>query len=100
VALSFLYAARRAAAGLGSACLAAVFATLALTALLYAMQSLPRASITAHIRSSFTHGALQEHDWLLKDDRLGVNQYAQFIAVCSPSIRAETLSYAGSFSSS
>jgi hypothetical protein len=46
-----------------------------LTALLYAMQALPRAGIRAHIRASFTHGALQEHDWLLKNDRLGVNQY-------------------------
>jgi hypothetical protein len=81
VALSFLYAARRAAAGLGSAFLAAVFATLALTALLHAMQSLPRAGITAHIRSSFTHGALQERDWLLKDDRLGVNQYTDCLVI-------------------
>jgi hypothetical protein len=75
VALYFLSSARRAAAGLGAACLAAGFATLALTALLYAMQSLPRASIIVHIRSSFTNGALQEHDWLWKNDRLGVNQY-------------------------
>ena len=75
MALSFLYWVRRAAAGLGAAFLAAVFATLALTAMLYAMQSLPRAGITAHIRSSFTNGALQEHDWLLKNDRLGVDQY-------------------------
>jgi hypothetical protein len=75
VALYFLYSARGAAARLGTAFLAAVFATLALTALLYAMQSLPRAGIMAHIRSSFTKGALQEHDWLLQNDQLGVNQY-------------------------
>ena len=75
MALCFLYSARRVATGLGAAFLAAVFATLALTALLYAMQSLPRSGIMAHIRSSFTNGALQEHDWLLKNDRLGVNQY-------------------------
>jgi hypothetical protein len=81
VALSFLSSARRAAAGLGLACLAAVLATLALTALLYAMQALPRASIMAHIRSSFTNGALQEHDWLLKNDRLGVNQYSDCLLI-------------------
>ena len=73
--LSFRDSTRWVAAGLGAAFLAAVFATLALTALLYAMQSLPRAGIMVHIRSSFTNGTLQEHDWLLKNDRLGVNQY-------------------------
>ncbi len=81
MALSFLSLARRAAAGLGTAFLAAVFATLALTAWLYAMQLLPRAGITAHIRSSFTNGALQEHDWLLKNDRLGVNQYCDCLVI-------------------
>jgi hypothetical protein len=39
------------------------------------MQWLPRAGIRAHIRLSFTNGALQEHDWLLNNDRLGFNQY-------------------------
>ena len=81
MALSLLYAVRRAAAGLGAAFLAAVFATLALTALLYAMQALPRAGITAHIRSSFTNGSLQEHDWLVKNDRLGVNQYNDCLVI-------------------
>jgi hypothetical protein len=56
-------------------------ATLALTAVLYAMQALPRAGIIAHIRASFTNGALQEHDWLLKNDRLGVNQYADCLLI-------------------
>jgi hypothetical protein len=81
VAWSFLASARWAAAGLGAACLAAVVATLALTAVLYAMQSLPRAGITAHIRSSFTTGALQEHDWLWGNDRLGLNQYNDCLVI-------------------
>jgi hypothetical protein len=81
VALSFLSSASRAAAGLGAAFLAAVFTTLALTALLYAMQSLPRAGIMAHIRSSFTNGALQEHDWLFKNDHLGFNQYSDCLLI-------------------
>jgi hypothetical protein len=81
VAFYFLFSARRAAAGLGAACLAAVLTTLALTALLYAMQALPRADIMAHIRSSFTNGALQEQDWLLKNDRLGVDQYSDCLLI-------------------
>jgi hypothetical protein len=81
VALSSRYAARWAAPKLGAAFLAAICATLVLTALLYAMQALPSASIMAHIRSSFTHGALQEHDWLLHNDRLGVNQYNDCLVI-------------------
>jgi hypothetical protein len=81
MALAFLYSARRAVVGLGTAFLAAVLATLALLALLYAMQALPRAGIMAHIRSSFTKGALQEHDWLLKNDRLGVDQYSDCMLI-------------------
>jgi hypothetical protein len=81
MALSFLYSARRAVARLGTAFLAAVFATLALLALLYAMQALPRAGIIAHIRASFTNGALQEHDWLLKNDRLGVDQWSDCLLI-------------------
>jgi hypothetical protein len=81
MALAFLYSARRAVVGLGTAFLAAVLATLALLALLYAMQALPRAGIMAHIRSSFTKGALQEHDWLLKNDRLGVDQYSDCLLI-------------------
>src|SRR6266566_4649518 len=81
MALSFLYSARRAVAGLVTAFLAAVCATLALLAVLYAMQALPRAGIMAHIRASFTKGALQEHDWLLKNDRLGVDQYSDCMLI-------------------
>jgi hypothetical protein len=68
-------------AGLGTAFLAAVLATLALLALLYAMQALPRAGILAHIHSSFANGALQEHDWLLKNDRLGVDQWSDCLLI-------------------
>ena len=75
MAFSSRYAARWVAPGLGAAFLATLVATLVLIALLYAMQSLPSAGILAHIRLSFTNGALQEHDWLLHNDRLGVNQY-------------------------
>ena len=81
MALSFLSLARRAAAGLGAACLAAVLATLVLTAMLYVMQLLPRAGITTHIRLSFTNGALQEYDWLLNNDHLGVNQYCDCLVI-------------------
>jgi hypothetical protein len=52
-----------------------------LTAVLYAMQALPSAGILAHIRSSFANGALQEHDWLLHNDRLGVNQYNDCLVI-------------------
>jgi hypothetical protein len=81
VAFDFQYSVRRAVAGLGAAVLAAVLATLALTALLYAMQWLPRAGILAHIRSSFTNGALQEQDWLVHNDRLGLNQYSDCMLI-------------------
>ena len=81
MAFDFQYSVRRAVAGLGAAFLAAVLATLALTAVLYAMQWLPRAGILAHIRSSFTNGALQEQDWLVHNDRLGLNQYSDCMLI-------------------
>jgi hypothetical protein len=73
--------ARRAAARLSVAFLAGIVATLALTAMLFAMQALPPIGILTHIRTAFANGALQERDWLPAYDRLGINQYNDCLLV-------------------